>query len=540
MDGSPDQAQDVAGPAVGERFAYYLKVLRRRWQVIVLVPIIAVLVSLAVGLTAQKKYDATSKVVVNPSNQVTAILNPNASTNSDDPERDLNTEVARIETVPIAQAVRNRLDLKESSQDLLKQVSTSVEGTTHIVDIKVRDPDPARAAGIANAYAAEYVQARENDARQVFQQAAAQARRQLESMSLTQQNSARGLRLKASLRDLEVDSALQTGNAQVIQSATKPTSAATPRIKFGAALALFLGLILGVIVAAALELLDRRVKDEDDVTRIADVPVLAIIPSPRRTIRRQTLEGDVDQIEGFRALATNLRFFKLGGDVKTMMIVSPSQVVGKTSVTLSLAAALVEFGQKVVAVECDLRRPRFAEYLGLSHAPGLSSALAGMAAWSQEVMEIDIRNPRAGGSSSGGRSGHFTVLPGGPTPPNPQALLGSSDMHELLLELRSSADVILIDTPPLGPLTDAVPLIPWVDGVALVVRLERTTRDELRKASHMLAELDAPVLGTILTGGTRPSRDYYGSSPFATPKASAPSQSGNGSTGNKSFRHSHL
>jgi capsular exopolysaccharide synthesis family protein len=510
MDGP--QEQGPAGVVLSERLAYYLKVLRRRWHVVALVPGVAVVVSLAAGLEAQKKYDGTAKLVVNPSNQITALLNPSAAQTSADPERDLNTEVSRIKTVPIAAAVKRQLQLSESNADLLEQVKTSVDGTTNIVKVKVRDSDPRRAAVLANAFADQYVAARESDARSAFREAARQARNQLQSLSPAELASPQGVQLTARLHELQVDSTLQTGNAQVIQPAATPTSAASPRVLLDTVLAGFLGLVLGLIAAAALELLDRRVKDEEDVRLVTRLPTLANIPSARNGVRSQPLELTWEQNEGYRSLATNLRFFRLGGDIKTLMITSPGPLDGKTSVTLSLAAALAEFGQNVIAVECDLRRPRFADYLELPQTSrGLGSALAGMEPWSREVVQVAVDPLRDGKSAAQDESLNFSVLPGGQPPPNPQALLSSSEMSEIMLELRSSRDVVLIDTPPVGTLTDAVSLVPRVDGVVLVVRLHHTMRDVLKKACDVLAELDAPVLGTVLAGSGRFSvSDYYG------------------------------
>jgi succinoglycan biosynthesis transport protein ExoP len=533
MEGSPDQGQGPAAVMVSERLAYYLKVLRRRWRVVALVPGVAVVISLAVGLQSQKKYDATAKVVVNPRNQVTALLNPGAAAPSADPERDLNTEVSRIKTVPLAEAVRRQLRLRGDATALLERVSTSLEGTTNIVDIKVRDADPARAAALANAFASRYVAVRESDVRSAFQQAATRAREQLQSLSPAQRQLDQGRQLRSRLQELEVGGALQAGNAQVIQPATAPTTPAGPRVLFDSILAGFLGLVLGMVAAGVLELLDRHVKDEDDVRLITSLPSLATIPPPRRAMRNRHLELGREQTESYRSLAANLRFFKLGREVKTLIITSPSPRDGKTSVTLFLAGALAELGQRVIAVECDLRRPRFAEYLDLPQSAGLSASLAGMVSWSEEVDEIDVSDWRAGPPRARGETTRFSVLPGGAPPPNPHALLSSSEMQELLVELHRSADVVLLDAPPLGTVADAVPLLPWVDGVALVVRLQHTTRDDLRKACNLLAELDAPVVGTVLTGGARPPVDSYYGAESSAPAAGFQDESQNGRAGSQ-------
>jgi Mrp family chromosome partitioning ATPase len=143
-----------------------------------------------------------------------------------------------------------------------------------------------------------------------------------------------------------------------------------------------------------------------------------------------------------------------------------------------------------------------------------------MASWSQQVVHVDVSRLRVDDSTIRGESPHFSVLAGGQSPPNPQALLSSGEMAELMLDLRSSRDVVLIDTPPLGTLTDAVPLVARVDGVVLVVHLQYTTRDGLKKACEVLAELDAAVLGTVLIGGARSSLSgYYGTE---SPQSSVP------------------
>jgi capsular exopolysaccharide synthesis family protein len=255
-------------------------------------------------------------------------------------------------------------------------------------------------------------------------------------------------------------------------------------------------------------------------------------------MRGRPLPLGYEQIEGYRSLATNLRFFKLGDDVKTLMITSPGPLDGKTNVTLSLAAALAEFGQKVIAVECDLRRPRFADYLQLPQAPGLSAVLAGMATWSQQVVHVDVSRLRVDGPPVRGESPHFSVLAGGHPPPNPQALLSSGEMAELMTDLRGSRDVVLFDTPPLGSLTDAVPLAPQVDGVVLVAHLQHTTRDGLKRTRETLAGLNANVLGTVLVGGGRSAvSGYYGKE---GPPRSAPitrqRESRNGQTGGRVAR----
>lgn len=508
---------EAEGPSAGptlDLLTRYLGVLRRRWPVVALVFVIAVGATLIRSVTAHRRYNATAQIVLGTNNQVTTLLNPNASTQSPDTERDLNTQVALIAQGTIADAVRQQLHLRDSRTALLKHVSTQIEGTTNLADITVDDTQPAQAAKLANAFATQYVAFRQADARAALQQAVALAQSQLSALSAAQLNSPQGQQVRLRLGQLQVDSALQTANVKVSQYATAPTSPSSPRPLRDGLLAGLLGLIAGLGLAGTLDALDRRLRDEDDVASTSDLPILVTIPQWRKSV--STPQPDRDHAETFRALATNLRFFKLGREVKVLMITSPSGTDGKTAVTLGLAAAFAEMGHSVIAMECDLRRPTFSEYLGVHPTLGLSSILSGMAPAESLLIDIDARTQRPVDWSQPGAK-HFSVLPCGPVPPNPQALMGSSEMRQLATQLRRQVDVVLVDTPPLGTINDAVSLGDVVDGVAVVARLRGTRRDRLKRTLSQLSEMEADVLGMIVTGGSSAvDYAYYGDAPRRT------------------------
>jgi receptor protein-tyrosine kinase len=200
------------------------------------------------------------------------------------------------------------------------------------------------------------------------------------------------------------------------------------------------------------------------------------------------------------------------------MITSAGPQDGKTTVTLGLAAALAELGQRVIAVESDLRRPRFTEYLGLPPSEdGLSSILAGVTSAPAGLVEVGVggrraptakprthhRSAKSGSATSPSAGPHFAVLPCGPIPARPLKLLGGAELPPLLRQLQSMADVVLIDTPPMGVIKDAVVLSALVDHIVLVARVGHTRRDGLVRCREAAAQLSSPLLGIVTIGVAR-------------------------------------
>lgn len=482
----------------------YLRAVLQRWRLVALIVALCAATALAVSLSSEKLYDATALLLLR-TQEPTDALNSTGGGSSRNPERDLNTEVELIKVGPTANLVRATLGLDRSRDDLLDQVEVTTSSTSDLVELRVRDPDPVLAARIANSFADVYVQSRLDSARERYREAADLAKRQLLALSSAERATAQGVELQARQRDLAIAGGLQTGGAKVVRSASVPTTASQPRPKTTTAIGLFLGLVLGIGAALALSLIDRRMKNELEVEQLFDMPILAAIPRPAR---RTTGFDDPAQGEAYGLLAANLRLGSVENDNNVIMITSPSPGDGKTSVTIGVARAYARLGLSVVVIEADLRRPSFARYADVSHSIGVTGVLAGSTLDSALLwLDADTLYPSAGNAS-----GAIGILPAGTVPKNPQRTLSDPKMRLLVDATRLMADIVLVDSAPLGTVNDATILAPLVDTIALVARLNHTTKDAARRAVRTVENVSTPALGVIVTDAGAPERNVYESS----------------------------
>jgi capsular exopolysaccharide synthesis family protein len=496
--------------------------VRQRWRLVALVVVVATGLALVLSLSADKQYDATSQLLLRGEEPINAILDPSGASRTNDPERDLNTEVELIKVGPTARVVQRRLRLDRDTDRLLDQIETETSPDSDIVRLRVRDGDPRLAARLANAFAEAYVDFRVSSARERYRQAADLARRQLLALSPLERGTVQGRDLQARERELEIASALQTGGAQLVRRASVPTSASRPRPVLSAALGGLLGVVLGLGAALVLNLVDRRFRDEHEVEAFFGLPILAAIPRPQR---RGPQLDDPAQREAYGLLAANLRLSGTGRSSSVVMITSPGPAEGKTSVTLGVARAYASLGLSVVVIEADLRRPAFGRYADVSGSGGLTAVLAGGAV-ARELIWLDpaTLQPSDGEAGEGGAIG---LLPAGVLPDNPQRTLSDPGMSLVVEVARTLADIVLVDTAPVGTVNDATMIARLVEGVALVARLNQTTKDAARRATRTLGHLGADVLGVVVTdAGGSERHSYYAAAPAVRPLPAERSRTG--------------
>lgn len=272
------------------------------------------------------------------------------------------------------------------------------------------------------------------------------------------------------------------------------------------------GLLIGVVVAVVRGAMDRTVKTAELLDQITGTPVLAVVPYDSSMRRSPLVLGSrvaqaatrrrwpqLARAEAVRHLRTNLQFVNVDHQIKVVVITSSVVGEGKSTTAANVAVAFAEAGFRVALVEADLRRPRAATYLGLDGAVGLSQVLAG----ELRVQDVMLRWGRL----------ELHVLPSGLTPANPSELLGSARMVALLAELREAFDLVIVDTPPVLPFTDAAVVTAMADGAVLVVRSGHTHQARIRTAVARLRAVDSAVVGTVLNMNmTREPRALYGDS----------------------------
>jgi tyrosine-protein kinase len=509
---SPD-GRGTSEPA-GIEIAEHLRALRRRWRLILLTVLVATGTAVGVSLSSEKKYDASAELLFRQDEGTSAQDVGAPRPTSSDREREITTEAALIKLDSIAERVRRRLALTLSNAKVLDLVKTETERGSDLVKITVRDGSAVRATRIANAFANEFVDFRTTLARKNLERAATLARTQYDALIPTEQQTPEGRALLARERELRIDAALQTGGVQIVRRAAVPRDPSRPRPKLSGAIGALLGLLLGVAAAVALEIADRRLKDEESIERAFGLPVLSLIPRPLRRGGRTT--GDDPRMrEAFGMLGANVRYSSAEHDPQVLLVTSPSPAEGKTSVTLGLARALARFGLRVIAIEADLRRPAFARYTTLSESNGLISVVAGTSRLSQELVWVDAATmtPVTVDAAKDGVS--VALLPAGAVPPHPERLLSRPAMADVVAVARSLADVVLIDTPPVATVNDAVTLSRIVDEAILVARLGKTTKDAARRAMRVLRNLDIKLAGVVVTDTdpAGPDYGYYGGEP---------------------------
>ncbi|MBA3943096.1 MAG: CpsD/CapB family tyrosine-protein kinase [Herpetosiphonaceae bacterium] len=201
--------------------------------------------------------------------------------------------------------------------------------------------------------------------------------------------------------------------------------------------------------------------------------------------------------EAYRALRTNIQFASLDKPLRTLLATSTAPNEGKSTTLANLAVTIAQGEQRVILVDCDLRRPTLHTIFNLPNEQGLTTMMlredAGLLAQKTDIPGL-------------------VVLPSGPTPPRPADILGSKRMKEIILKLREYADMVLFDTPPINAVTDAAVLATAVDGVLLVFRAGDTKRDRAREAHQLLDKVNANVVGVVLTNvkGDQAQYSYYG------------------------------
>ena len=429
-----------------------IRVLRRQLTVVIAATVIGLCAGAVTALMTPQRYEASVQQLVSVDAGETAT--PIERTQASSYAKQVAESYRSILTSSLVlRPVIDDLGLALTPSQLAGKVSTSLAPQGVLITTNVSDANPGQAARIANAVGDSF-----------------------------------GTVITEQVERREQDAAFRI-RIITVQPAAVPTAPAAPNLPLSIALGTVLGLAGGVGLAIARAVLDRRIRTLDDIDEAVEAPVIGgIAYDPQSQKRPLILAHDPrdPRAEAYRSLRTNLRFlFPENGASAAFVVTSAGPSEGKSTTAGNLAIAFSEAGYRVALVDADLRKPRVAKLFGVEGAVGLSDVLIGRVGV-QDVMQRWGRNA-------------LFLLPAGSIPPNPAEMLGSSAMQLLIGDLQAAFDVIIVDAPPVLPVTDAAVVSRLATGVILVAAAESTTTDQLAAAAERIAATDSKVVGTVIT-----------------------------------------
>ena len=472
----------------------YVGAIRRRWWLVLGAVVLSTAIALGLSAAQTPLYEAEARMLVETRSTDT-IFGTGIDLRGIDATRAIETEIKVLE----GERVRSRLvDILDLASDP-PEVEASILDATDVVAVRVRSADPREAQRLANSYVQAYIEERRSQSVDNLLAASAQVQDKLAELTddiegLDEDDPQRSVLLaqQAGFREildqLQVDAALKTGGASVVESAELPSDPVVPTTMRNVALAVCVGLLVGLGIALLREHLDDSLRTEDDFARVVPLPVLAAVPEDApHDGRPVALSSPSDYfVEVFRGLRTNLQFLGLDQPVKLIQVTSSLPGEGKTTTVTNLAVVLAQAGRKVAIVDGDLRRPRVHQVFSVPQAPGLIDLLVG------EPLEFVAQRLEFSDGSG------ITVVASGAVPANPGEVLSSNRAREALAELGAHYDYVLIDSAPVLPVADSVALAGAVDAVLFVAQARHTSRRDVAEAIGRLTRVGAPVVGMVL------------------------------------------
>jgi capsular exopolysaccharide synthesis family protein len=427
----------------------YLRILGERWKLIVLFVLAGTGIAVLLTAMTDKEYQANVQIFVattNDSANSAAQFQAAAFTQ---------TQVATFAQIVGSPAVLDRvkkdLHLQIASGTLKDKISASAPTGQSIVNLHITDTSPDRAEQIANSTANAFVTV-----------------------------------VEGYYADRSDPGANNPVRLYVTDPATAPGSPSSPKPLLNISLGLLLGLLVGIGLAIARDILDNRIKDTEELSKAAGAPAMGVVVDDATASRHPiaTRAGTRNlRAENFRQLRANLQFANVDEHPRIIAITSSIPSEGKTMVAMNLASTLAEAGFTVCLVDADLRRPTVAKVMGLASPVGLTSVL---------INQIDLIEALQSAGSN------LYVLSSGPTPPNPSEVLASSYVRDVVHSLLDKVDYVIIDTAPLLPVADGSEVAALADGTLLVARHKLTTDSQVKRAAASLARVDAKLVGVVL------------------------------------------
>nr|WP_241730969.1 MULTISPECIES: polysaccharide biosynthesis tyrosine autokinase [unclassified Dietzia] len=454
-----------------------LSVLRARWIVIVAATLVGGLLALGISLLTTPSYQSRVQFYVTVSAGDTAAAAYQGSLGA---QQRVRSYAELVKSSDIAQKVVDTSGVDLTAGEIASAANATADANTVLLSVSVTDTVPDRALRIAEGY---------------------------------------GEVLPEAINQLEIPDGGGPALAKltVVSPPALPIEPVAPMTEQNTAIGLLLGVLAGIGIALLINTFDRRVKSKEQLEEIAGKPVVGSIPFRKNEDKEKGAEhlvpfreGHSPAAESFRRLRTNLQFLNVDNPPRVLVLTSSVATEGKSETAINLSLALAEAGNRVLLIEADLRRPLVVTYMSMPDKVGLTNVLSGQAEFEDVVQET--------------RHEGVDLLACGPLPPNPSELLASEVARHLFSDLRDKYDYVIIDSPPLLPVTDGSLLARITDGALLVVRSHRTTSDQVAQAVDNLGKADATLLG-LVTVANKPAKkgstSYYDSYYYSSKSSTA-------------------
>lgn len=497
-------------------FAEALKLARRWWWILVLLPLIAAVAAYAISTTMTPMYESRATLLIE-TQQASGSSNYNELLAA---ERLSRTYSELATTDAVLDGTLDRLNDPELDRDTLSgMVSVSAVQDTQLLRVSVQDSDPERAALVANTLAAvftEQVRSQRTGEGAIddgpLAESIAEVRDQMnetvdriavlesgpDANTAAVQTELQQLRTLLSSYQttyaglLEIQQRFELAAAEtavqifVANPASPLLTPVSPRVPLNVALGTFLGMVLAAGIVVLFGYLDNTVKTAEDVQRLTGRAAIGMIPQLESPGQIEPIANPRSaSTEAYRGLRTNLQFASIGQSVKSLVITSSGPGEGKSTTAMNLGVVLAQSGQRVILIDADLRRPTLHKLGELNNRAGLTNMLIAEAG--SEVFlycqKTDIPS--------------LLVVPTGPLPPNPADVLNSPRMGEIINQLKARCDIVLIDTPPLV-FSDAQIVSGWTDASLLVTQAGRTRSSDLREVTKSLEQVGSYILGVVI------------------------------------------
>lgn len=514
----------------------YLMVLRRRWFVVALCVGLGLLASVVYSSLQTPLYRSESRVLVQQKSSA-ALFDPQTGAPL---KSDVSTDIEL--QLLTSQRVRD-----EAVQRLgyPARIRATTAGEDTVIVVSASDPDPVRAAEIADTFAQTYLDVRRDLAVTDFLATGDVIREQITGLDAqldllraemartddpvalsTLQTREAALEAQRAQYDQSLNAILLNADLaggsgpQIIAEANEARNPYRPTRIRNAMMGIALGLLAGLGLAFLWDYLDDSVRNRQDIEASGGLPTLAVVPRVsgwrnRSETHVTTLEHpSSSSAEAYRSLRTSVQFAGIERELKVLQLTSPNPGDGKTTTAVNLGVAMAQTGLRVILVDCDLRRPRLHSFLGADPERGITSTLLEDVELVDALQSTDQRN--------------LVLLPAGPVPPAPSELLSAQRTAQTLRALAQACDIVLIDSPPVLPVSDALILSDLVDGVIVVATAGKTGRRDLNHAVEALRQVDAPLIGAVLNqadaGAQYGYSSHYGTYGYTarTPKRSRP------------------